>query len=731
MLHVGSEDCLTGRFAQVELIDQAVVELGATREIELGAYQDDSFQFVYCSYVLQEVPDDAIAMRELFRVLAPDGLALLPVPIWRESTDEDPGVTDAAERARRFGAPRSLRRYGRDYAERLARAGFQVTVDPYPHRIGRPAVEYFGLMLQEEVHIGRKRPGDADGSVERISRAAGAGAPDWRGTDDHLAGVLATIPATDVAVLRSLIAGELSSEALAARMDTTPSAIEVRAARALRTLSAVGGSEQDDAAIGDLLFAVQLAAERDVIAEFLVRQGLAKDTLDAVQRTVRTLKTLPDSSWPDTARAVTLTAGRSRGGSARPRAIVVAWSMSSNGVIRAYYLADLLRRRYDVLLIGPTFPHHGTGLWEPIQGTDLPVQSFASGPLPWLVDDAERFVEALDADLIFACKPRLPSLLLAMLLKLRTGAPVIVDVDDPELVFVGADSAISLEELERRRETLDFEQPWGEAWTQACQELIAQGDAITVSGLTLQERYGGLLVPHVRDERAFDPSRFDRDEVRAELGYTPEDRVVLFAGTAREHKGVVEIVRALEEIGDPRYKLCVVGDAGDPAAQDELAGLASSQVRLLGYQPVADVPRLTVIGDLVCLPQDPRSEVSRYQTPGKLSDALAMGVPVLASEVPPLAPFIDQGAVSTIGEAPLSTRISELLSDPDLLRAQAARGREFFLDRLSYAAAIGPLEKLISGLDRHNHELSPSWQAAYELARGAAAVPSTETRGRQ
>jgi len=125
----------------------------------------------------------------------------------------------------------------------------------------------------------------------------------------------------------------------------------------------------------------------------------------------------------------------------------------------------------------------------------------------------------------------------------------------------------------------------GEAWTQACQELIAQGDAITVSGLTLQERYGGLLVPHVRDERAFDPSRFDRDEVRAELGYTPEGpRGACSRARPESTKGVVEIVRALEEIGDPRYKLCVVGDAGDPAAQDELAGLASSQVRVLGYQ---------------------------------------------------------------------------------------------------------------------------------------------------
>ena len=732
MLHVGPRDCLTPRFAELELIDQVVVELDAARVVELGAHPDNSFQFVYCSYVLQDVPDDAKAMRELFRVLAPDGLALLPVPIWRELTDEDPGVTEAAERARRFGAPRALRRYGRDYADRLARAGFDVTVDPYPHRIGRRSVEYFGLMLPEEVHIGRKHPGGPDGSVKRISRNARTSAPSWAGTGGHIAEVLATVPAADVAVLRALIVEELSSEELAGRTHTTPSAIEARAARTLRRLSAIGGSEQDDSAIGDLLFAVQLPSERDTIGEFLVRQGLARNTLEALQDTVSTLIALPESSWPAAPDAGTLTAVARQGtGSARPRAIVVAWSMNDNGVIRAYYLADLLRRRYDVLLIGPTFPQRGTELWEPIRGADLPVQSFVTGPLPWFVDDAERFVEALDVDLIYASKPRLPSLLLAMLLKLKSGAPVIVDVDDPELAFVGAGSALSLKELERRRGTLDFERPWGQAWTRACQGLIAQADAVTVSGVPLQERYGGLIVPHARDERIFDPSRFDRDDVRAELGYTPEDRVVLFAGTPRQHKGVREIAQALQEIGDPRYKLCVVGNAADPASQDELAGLAGSQVRLLGYQPVADVPRLTVIGDLVCLPQDPRSDVSRYQTPAKLTEALAMGVPVLARDVPPLAPFIDQALVATIGDAPLSTRISELLSDPDSLRTQAARGREFFLSRLSYAATIGPLQELISGLEGKHPELSPSWHSAFELARGSAAAPRTMTGGRQ
>jgi len=41
-------------------------------------------------------------MSELYRVLAPEGWAILQVPIWDQATDEDPRVRNASERTRRF-----------------------------------------------------------------------------------------------------------------------------------------------------------------------------------------------------------------------------------------------------------------------------------------------------------------------------------------------------------------------------------------------------------------------------------------------------------------------------------------------------------------------------------------------------------------------------------------------------------------------------------------------------
>ncbi len=130
----------------------------------------------------------------------------------------------------------------------------------------------------------------------------------------------------------------------------------------------------------------------------------------------------------------------------RMRVTVVAWDMAHNGVIRAYYLADMLRRHYDVTLIGANFPHHGTRIWEPIRSGDVRMRSFPGDRLPGFVERAERAVHGIQTDLVYACKARLPSLLVAMLLKHIHGVPVIVDVDERELSFHRATEGISLDE---------------------------------------------------------------------------------------------------------------------------------------------------------------------------------------------------------------------------------------------------------------------------------------------
>jgi ubiquinone/menaquinone biosynthesis C-methylase UbiE len=87
---------------------------------------DRYFDVIYCSHVLEHVLDDRRAMRELRRVLAPDGWAVFMVPITAPTTFEDPRIISAEARERAFGQSDHVRRYGPDFGNRLREAHFKV-----------------------------------------------------------------------------------------------------------------------------------------------------------------------------------------------------------------------------------------------------------------------------------------------------------------------------------------------------------------------------------------------------------------------------------------------------------------------------------------------------------------------------------------------------------------------------------------------------------------------------
>ena len=95
---------------------------------EMSSVTDASFDLVIACDVLEHVPRDRDAMREIGRVLAPGGYAILTVPQCRAHrvTFEPPGVGDPRERERLFGQQDHVRMYGWDFAARLEEAGFTV-----------------------------------------------------------------------------------------------------------------------------------------------------------------------------------------------------------------------------------------------------------------------------------------------------------------------------------------------------------------------------------------------------------------------------------------------------------------------------------------------------------------------------------------------------------------------------------------------------------------------------
>jgi tetratricopeptide (TPR) repeat protein len=168
VLHFAPEECFSRVLDHNPLIDYLSADLhapGAKQKIDITdiPYADGSFDVVLCSHVLEHIPDDRRAMRELRRVLAPHGWALLQVPIdhQRAVTFEDPSITDPAQRERLFGQHDHVRWYGRDYVSRLVESGFHVRVDEFFGEFAPELIRQYGLMPGEDMHLCTKAPGRA------------------------------------------------------------------------------------------------------------------------------------------------------------------------------------------------------------------------------------------------------------------------------------------------------------------------------------------------------------------------------------------------------------------------------------------------------------------------------------------------------------------------------------------------------------------------------------------
>jgi hypothetical protein len=135
LLHIAPEQCLVRRFrrspkvARYVTLDRGSPGVDVHADLTATGLPDRSFDAIVCSHVLEHIPHDLAAIREMFRLLRQRGVAYVQVPCKQESptTEEDPSLTDLAERERRFGAIDHVRLYGRDVADRLKAEGFYVT----------------------------------------------------------------------------------------------------------------------------------------------------------------------------------------------------------------------------------------------------------------------------------------------------------------------------------------------------------------------------------------------------------------------------------------------------------------------------------------------------------------------------------------------------------------------------------------------------------------------------
>ncbi len=163
VLHFAPEPSLQNSLARMPRLHYVSVDLMSSNamarmDITNIAFDNNVFDVILCSHVLEHIVDDHIAMRELFRVLKPNGWAILqsPIDLSRDVTFEDFKIVSPHEREALFGQDDHVRIYGRDYRERLIAAGFVVDIDQYVRELDTDTIRKYRLMEDEDLYCCRK-----------------------------------------------------------------------------------------------------------------------------------------------------------------------------------------------------------------------------------------------------------------------------------------------------------------------------------------------------------------------------------------------------------------------------------------------------------------------------------------------------------------------------------------------------------------------------------------------
>ncbi len=92
-------------------------------------FRDGSFDLIICSHVMEHIDDEAAALHNLRRVLAPGGRTIVMVPVddTRATTYEDARIVSPDDRTVAYWQHDHVRLYGRDISQRLAAGGFDVS----------------------------------------------------------------------------------------------------------------------------------------------------------------------------------------------------------------------------------------------------------------------------------------------------------------------------------------------------------------------------------------------------------------------------------------------------------------------------------------------------------------------------------------------------------------------------------------------------------------------------
>lgn len=332
---------------------------------------------------------------------------------------------------------------------------------------------------------------------------------------------------------------------------------------------------------------------------------------------------------------------------------------------------------------------------------NLPVHWVMGQTFPSLFGSFQALLHQIDSDIIYAVKPKPTSFGVALLKKITAKRPILLDIDDWELSWFGGDEQryrptprqfvrdlIKSDGALRRADHFVYLK-WME-------QLADKADAITVDTTFLQSRFGGVYLPNGKDTALFDPTRFDPEASRSRLGLSGY-RVLMFPGTARPHKGLEDLLMALDQLNWPDLRLVIVGGRKHDNYEELLMERWGQWIIKLPRFSGEEMPGVVAAAHMVVVPQRD-TPTAKAQFPLKLTDGMAMAKPILSTRVGDIPAILGEAGYLVDPSAPdqLAEQIARIFQNLDEANHKGLQARERCVQYYSVDAMATILAKVIA-----------------------------------
>ena len=375
-------------------------------------------------------------------------------------------------------------------------------------------------------------------------------------------------------------------------------------------------------------------------------------------------------------------------------------NFSKGGSDRAYLLSQIFKKlNYEVEVLGFLF---GKNIY-PEPPSDLAIFCLPGCNYPQLFGSVRQILNKIDGDIICAVKPKPTSYGVALINKIRSHRPVILDIDDWELSWYGGDEwqyrpnlkQLARELLKKEGALRNPDHPLYLKWMES---LINHADAITADTQFLLNRFGGIYIPNGKDTCLFDPQKYDPQISRQKYGLA-EYRVLMFPGAPRPHKGLEDVLIALDQLQEPDFRLVIVGGNPYDNYDEQLIERWGQWIIMLPQTSIEQMPEVVAAAHIVVVPQRDTS-VARAQFPIKLMDGMAMAKPVLATRVGDIPEILNEVGYLVDPDSPeqIAEQIKLIFQDLETANEVGKRARNKCLEKYSVEKMASTMESVIAHL---------------------------------